>query len=210
MTPAESLRRRVEMFVAIVGGFVLAPVLLAAAIATRITAGPGVIYRQTRLGRGGAPFDLVKFRTMRRPAPGRENPEFDNERLTRVGTWLRSTSIDELPSLWNLFRGEIALVGPRPLPVHYFPRFRGDEYERFQVRPGITGLAQVAGRNAVDWDERLALDVRYVRTRSLLGDTKLLFATVPAVLGGAGVDQADGVTMAVLPGDRPGDRPEKT
>ena len=96
---------------------------------------------------------------MRHPRPGREAPEFDDERLTQVGQWLRATSLDELPSLWNLLRGEIALVGPRPLPVHYWDRFVGDEYERFEVRPGITGLAQVSGRNAIDWPERLALDV---------------------------------------------------
>ena len=119
------------------------PVLVAAAVATRVSAGRGVIYRQRRLGLAGRPFELLKFRSMRHPEPGREAPEFDDERITRVGQWLRATSLDELPSLWNLLRGDITLVGPRPLPVHYWDRFVGDEYERFEVRPGITGLAQI-------------------------------------------------------------------
>jgi lipopolysaccharide/colanic/teichoic acid biosynthesis glycosyltransferase len=176
--------------------------LIGAAIATRVSAGPGVIYRQRRLGLAGRPFELLKFRSMKNPKPGREGPEFDNERLTRVGQWMRTTSIDELPSLFNLLRGEITLVGPRPLPVHYWDRFVGDEYKRFEVRPGITGLAQVSGRNGIDWPERLALDVQYVRTRSLAGDVRILIDTIPAVLGQSGIDQADGVTMHELPADR--------
>ena len=192
------------MLVAAGGLLVASPLLIGAALATRISAGRGVVYKQRRLGLAGRPFELLKFRSMKHPKPGREGPEFDNERLTRVGQWMRATSIDELPSLLNLLRGEITLVGPRPLPVHYWDRFSGDEYERFEVRPGITGLAQVSGRNAVDWPERLALDVQYVRTRSLVGDVRILIDTVPAVLGRSGIDQADGVTMHELPADRVG------
>jgi len=202
--PGELVRRAVDVTVVLIGAVFVIPIATAAALALRIRVGPGVIYRQRRLGLGGHPFDMLKFRTMRHPKPGREAPEFDNERLTRTGQWLRAKSIDELPSLWNLLRGDIGLVGPRPLPVHYFSRFRGDEYRRFEVRPGITGLAQIAGRNTVDWAERLALDVDYVRSRSLLGDARILFGTVPAVLSGSGVDQAEGVTMTELPADRPG------
>jgi lipopolysaccharide/colanic/teichoic acid biosynthesis glycosyltransferase len=176
--------------------------MIAAAVATRLSAGRGVVYRQRRLGLAGRSFELLKFRSMKHPKPDREGPEFDEERLTRVGQWLRATSIDELPSLWNLLRGEITLVGPRPLPVHYWDRFVGDEYERFEVRPGITGLAQVNGRNELDWPERLALDVEYVHTRSLCGDLEILVQTVPAVLKQSGVDQGDGVTMHELPADR--------
>lgn len=104
--------------------------------------------------------------------------------------------------MWNLLRGDLTLVGPRPLPEQYWPRYRGDEYERFYVKPGITGLAQVNGRNTVGWDERLALDVQYVRTRSLRGDLRILIQTVPMVLRRAGVDHAEGVTMHALPEDR--------
>ena len=204
MTLADRLRRIVDVVAAAGGLLLTSPLLLGAAVATRVSAGRGVVYRQRRLGLGGQPFELLKFRSMRHPAPGREAPEFDAERITRVGTWLRATSLDELPSLWNLLRGEITLVGPRPLPVHYWDRYVGDEYERFEVRPGITGLAQVNGRNAVDWPERLALDVTYVRTRSLRGDMRILLDTIPAVLGRSGIDQADGVTMHELPADRAG------
>lgn len=202
MKPIDSVRRAIDVALAAGAAALLSPLIAAAAIAARVSLGPGVLFSQRRLGRGGVPFELLKFRTMRHPAPGREGPEFDDERRTRVGTLLRRTSIDELPSLWNVIVGDIALVGPRPLPVHYFDRFRGDEYERFEVRPGITGLAQVAGRNAVDWDERLALDVEYVRTRSLVGDLRLLVQTVSTVVSGADVDQADGVTMTELPANR--------
>lgn len=202
MTLTDRLRRIVDVVAAAGGLLLTSPLLLGAAVATRVSAGRGVVYRQRRLGLGGRPFELLKFRSMRHPAPGREAPEFDAERITRVGTWLRATSLDELPSLWNLLRGEITLVGPRPLPVHYWDRFVGDEYERFEVRPGITGLAQVNGRNAVDWPERLAFDVTYVRTRSLRGDLRILLDTIPAVLGRSGIDQADGVTMHELPADR--------
>ena len=194
----------VDIVAAACGLLLTSPLLLGAAVATRLSAGRGVVYRQRRLGLAGRPFELLKFRSMRHPAPGREGPEFDGERMTRVGQWMRATSLDELPSLWNLLRGEITLVGPRPLPVHYWDRFVGDEYERFEVRPGITGLAQVNGRNAVDWPERLAFDVEYVRTRTLRGDLRILLETVPAVLGRSGVDQADGVTMHELPADRAG------
>mgnify|MGYP001577422374 FL=1 len=203
MMTGDAVRRLIDVTAAVIGGILLSPIIGAAALATRISAGRGVIYHQRRLGAGGQPFELLKFRTMRHPRPGREDPAYDAERLTRTGQWLRATSIDELPSLLNLFRGDITLVGPRPLPVHYFPRFRGDEYRRFEVRPGITGLAQTAGRNAVDWPDRLALDVEYVESRSLIGDAKLLIGTIPVVLAGSGVEQAEGVTMTELPADRP-------
>jgi lipopolysaccharide/colanic/teichoic acid biosynthesis glycosyltransferase len=202
-TPADAVRRAVDLAVAAVGLVFAAPVFVLAAGAIRLALGPGVLYRAERLGRGGHPFTLLKFRTMRHPAPGQEGPEFDQLRLGRLGRWLRATSLDELPSLVNLLRGDITLVGPRPLPVQYWDRFRGDEYRRFDVRPGITGLAQVSGRNTVDWDSRLALDVEYVVHRSLRGDLAILARTVPAVLRREGVDHAPGVTMHELPPDRP-------
>jgi lipopolysaccharide/colanic/teichoic acid biosynthesis glycosyltransferase len=199
---ADGVRRATDVVVASIGLIVLSPVIAASALAIRLTAGRGVIYRQRRLGLAGHPFELLKFRSMRHPRPGREHPDFDAERRTRVGSWLRATSLDELPSLVNLLRGEITLVGPRPLPVHYWDRFVGDEYERFLVPPGITGLAQVSGRNELDWPERLATDVEYVRTRTLRGDLRILALTVPAVLGRDGVDSAAGVTMHELPAGR--------
>ncbi len=192
-------RRVADVVVAAALLVLLSPVMVVVAVAVRLRMGAPVLFRQRRLGRGGKPFELRKFRSMHAPQPGREGPEFDHERLGRLGRALRSTSLDELPSLVNLLRGDITLVGPRPLPVHYLPRFTAEQRARFEVKPGVTGLAQVAGRNAVDWPERLALDVRYVRERSLRLDARILLRTVPVVLGRTGVDHGDGVTMHELP-----------
>ena len=200
---AELVRRSVDVAVAGIGLAVSAPVLAVVAVLIRVRLGRGVLFRQERLGRGGHPFVLLKFRTMRHAAPGRDGPECDAERLGGFGRFLRSSSLDELPSLWNILRGDVGLVGPRPLPVPYWRRFRGDEYRRFEVRPGLTGLAQINGRNTLDWPERLAIDVEYVVNRSLIGDARILLATIPVVLGRAGIDHAAGVTMHALPPDRP-------
>lgn len=195
---ADSVRRVVDITVATLGLVLTAPLLLAIALVIRVRMGSPVLFSQMRLGRHEQPFRLLKFRSMHAPRPGREAPEFDHERLGRLGRVLRSTSLDELPSLLNLLRGQITLVGPRPLPVHYLSRFTTEQRRRMLVKPGITGLAQVAGRNAVDWPQRLALDVRYVEERSLRSDAAILACTVPLVLGRSGVDHADGVTMNEL------------
>lgn len=203
----ERLRRLVDIIVAIVVLAVGSPVLLAVAVGVRVSLGSPVLFRQQRLGLGGRPFTIVKFRTMRDAEPGREGSQFDGARITRLGRILRRSSLDELAGFFNLLRGDITLVGPRPLPVRYWDRFVGDEYRRFDVRPGITGLAQVAGRNRLDWDERLALDVRYVETRSVVGDIRILLRTIPVVLSGSGVNQVgghlqDATTMTELPPHR--------
>lgn len=200
---ADAVRRVVDVTVALAGIVVLSPVLAVAAVLIRVQMGPGVFFRQRRQGLQGREINLLKFRTMKHPVPGREAPEFDAERITKVGSTLRSTSIDELPSFWNLLKGDITLVGPRPLPVHYWDRYRGEEYRRFEVKPGLTGLAQVSGRNMVDWPERLALDVEYVETRSLLGDLRIILRTIPVVLGRSGISNGEVVTMHELPADRP-------
>jgi lipopolysaccharide/colanic/teichoic acid biosynthesis glycosyltransferase len=200
---ANALRRVVDVAVAGLGLLVASPFLALAAITIRGRLGTGVLFRQRRVGRAGRPFTLLKLRTMRHAEPDREGPEHDAERLTRLGRLLRSSSIDELPSLWNLLRGDITLVGPRPLPVHYWERYRGSEYRRFEVKPGITGLAQVNGRNLVDWPERLALDVRYVDERTLIGDVRILLRTIPMVLRGSGISNGVAATMHALPADRP-------
>jgi lipopolysaccharide/colanic/teichoic acid biosynthesis glycosyltransferase len=199
MKLADGVRRCVDVLVASMLLLLMSPVLIVVFLVVRVLMGSPALFHQRRLGRGGVPFTLYKFRSMHAPAPGREAPEFDNLRLGRLGRTLRSTSLDELPSLVNLLRGDITLVGPRPLPVHYWPRFDDEQLARFEVKPGITGLAQVAGRNAVDWPQRLALDVRYVRERSLLHDVRLLARTIPLVLGRAGVNHGEGVTMHELP-----------
>lgn len=192
-----------DIVVAVAGMALLAPVLAVTALVIRVQMGRGVFFRQRRQGLQGKEIKLVKFRTMKHPVPGREAPQFDVERITKMGSFLRSTSIDELPSFWNLLKGDITLVGPRPLPVHYSDRYRGEERRRFEVKPGLTGLAQVSGRNLVDWPERLALDVEYVKTRSLVGDLKIVLRTVPVVLGRSGISNGEVVTMHELPADRP-------
>jgi lipopolysaccharide/colanic/teichoic acid biosynthesis glycosyltransferase len=192
------MRRCVEVVVAAVAVVVGAPVLAAVAIALRYRQGPPVLFRQPRLGRGGQSFELWKFRTMtdERNSDGALLP--DAERLTAFGRWLRSTSLDELPELWNVLRGEMSLVGPRPLPVAYQNRFTLTEARRMEVCPGLTGWAQINGRNAVDWDERLAMDVWYVDHQSLWLDLRILARTAGVVLSRQGVVAEGFATMHEL------------
>ena len=182
---------------------VASPLLVAIATVVRSQLGSPVLFHQVRIGKDEVPFTMWKFRTMtdaRDPSTGELLP--DAERLGRFGRWLRATSLDELPELWNVARGDMHLVGPRPLPVHYLPRFLPSERARHRVRPGITGLAQVSGRNALGWDERLALDVWYVEHRSLRLDLSIARRTVAAVVRRHGVSADDEATMAELPTDR--------
>ena len=153
-----------------------------------------MLFRQPRPGKNGQVFELVKFRSMVAPDPSRALVT-DAQRLTSFGTWLRSTSLDELPTLWNVLRGDMSLVGPRPLLVQYLDRYTPDQARRHEVRPGVTGLAQISGRNGVEWSERLRLDVEYVDQRSLRLDARILKATVMLVLRRRGVSGADSVTM---------------
>ncbi len=195
----EAFRRVVDLAVAACGLLIAAPVGVVVALVVRVRMGSPVLFRQCRLGLGGVPFDLYKFRSMRPALPGREAPEFDHERLGRLGRMLRVSSLDELPSLLNLLRGDLTLVGPRPLPQHYWPRFSAAQRARFEVKPGITGLAQVSGRNRLDWPQRLALDVSYVQRRSLWLDLRLLARTVPTVFSRAGVNDDGSTTSHELP-----------
>lgn len=165
------------------------PALAAVAAVSRAVQGPGVFFRQLRAGLGGKPFMLLKFRTMR------DGPGDDNARTTRFGRWLRATSLDELPQLFHVLSGKMSLVGPRPLPVAYLPRYTPEENRRHLVRPGITGYAQVNGRNAISWERKLALDVWYVDHLSLRVDLAILCRTAAAVLTRRGVNAGHGVTM---------------
>jgi len=171
------------------------PIVLLVACIVRFQLGPPILFRQTRIGLHGGPFMLLKCRTMR-DATGPDGPPLpDPERLTRFGRWLRSTSLDELPSLWNVIRGDMALVGPRPLLPEDLPLYTARQARRHEVRPGITGWAQVNGRNALSWEHRLEMDVWYVENRSLSLDLKILLLTVGAVLGRRGVSQPGHATM---------------
>jgi lipopolysaccharide/colanic/teichoic acid biosynthesis glycosyltransferase len=181
----------------------LAPVLGAVALAVRASMGAPVLFRQRRLGWRERPFEIVKFRTMRDAHDADGSPLPDADRLTRTGAFLRRTSLDELPQLWNVLRGEMSLVGPRPLYVHYLPFYTDRERRRHSVRPGITGLAQVTGRNTLPWDERLALDVEYVERTSPALDLGILFRTVRKVFGGQDVVTVPGSALRPLPHYRP-------
>lgn len=171
------------------------PLLLAVAVLVRIKLGAPVFFRQPRPGRDGRIFQMTKFRSMtdERDAAGELLP--DAVRLTAFGRWLRATSLDELPELLNVLRGDMSLVGPRPLLVKYLPRYSARQARRHEVRPGITGLAQVMGRNALTWDEKFEWDVRYVETRSLLLDLRILLLTVKAVVFRTGISAAGEATM---------------
>lgn len=158
----------------------LAPVLLATAVAVRLALGRPILFRQTRAGRGGAPFTVLKFRSM---AEG-EAP--DAARLSRFGRALRASALDELPQLLNVLRGDMSLVGPRPLPLHYLRHYSPAQARRLAVRPGLAGLAQAAGRNAVPWDRRLALDARYAANPTAAGDLRILLRCAALALTGAG------------------------
>jgi lipopolysaccharide/colanic/teichoic acid biosynthesis glycosyltransferase len=179
---------------------VAAPIAVGVAIAIRVTDGSPVLFRQARSGRGGRPFQLVKFRTMRAATTLDWDPRTDSARLTRLGGFLRASSLDELPTLLNVVRGDVSLVGPRPLPVQYLSRYSDEQARRLEVRPGITGWAQVNGRNALTWDDKLALDVWYVDHRSFRLDLRILARTIRQVLRREGIDHGAGVTMTEFRG----------
>jgi sugar transferase EpsL len=187
------MKRSIDVIGAAVLGVLLLPLCLLVAALIRITMGSPVFFVQERPGLGGRPFQLVKFRTMAVPEPGRTAP--DAERLTRVGRWLRATSLDELPELLSVLKGEMSLVGPRPLLMEYLPLYSERQARRHRVRPGITGWAQINGRNSLSWNERLEMDVWYVENRSTWLDLKILAATPWAVLRRKGITQRGHATM---------------
>lgn len=186
------MKRLFDAVVAGVGLVVLAPVIAATAVVVAVGLGRPVLFRQARAGLRGSEFEVLKFRTMLPMTPDRVS---DAERLTPLGRFLRSTSLDELPSLWNVVRGDLSLVGPRPLPVRYLDRYTLEQARRHEVRPGITGLAQVRGRNRLSWEEKFTLDVEYVARRSFALDLAILAATVRVVLRRDGIS-ADGEVTA--------------
>lgn len=184
-----------DVFLAVMALIVLSPVLLAVAILIRVKLGAPVIFKQERAGKNGKPYYMYKFRSMSDARD--ENNELlpDEQRLGKFGKTLRSTSLDELPSLWNVIRCETSLVGPRSLYVRYNDLYNEEQARRLEVRPGITGLAQINGRNAISWEKRFEYDVRYVDSITFLGDWKILFKTVGKVFKREGITSATSVTM---------------
>lgn len=179
----------------------LSPVIAIVAWQISRKMGSPVLFRQTRPGLNGRPFQMVKFRTMKDAVDAEGNPLPDSERLTPFGQFLRSSSLDELPELWNVLKGDMSLVGPRPLLMEYLPLYSPEQYRRHEVRPGVTGWAQVNGRNSLSWDEKFKLDVWYVDNRSLWLDIKILFLTVKKVLVRDGISAEGEATMAKFTGN---------
>lgn len=183
------MKRGFDILGAALALLILLPLLLSIAVLVRLKLGQPVLFRQLRPGLRGQPFRLVKFRTMRDLNDETGNPLPDEKRLTEFGKWLRRTSLDELPELWNVLKGEMSLVGPRPLLMDYLPLYSAEQARRHEVRPGITGWAQVMGRNALSWEEKFALDLWYVEHQSFWLDMKILVMTVARVFSGAGVSK---------------------
>jgi lipopolysaccharide/colanic/teichoic acid biosynthesis glycosyltransferase len=192
---ALALKRAMDVAGAATGLLLLSPVLAATALAVGASVGRPLLFRQVRPGLGGRPFTILKFRTMREPRPGEVWWETSEERLTRVGRFLRRASLDELPELWNVLVGEMSLVGPRPLLVEYLETYTPDERRRHDVRPGITGWAAVNGRHVIRFKERLALDVWYVDHWSLALDLRILARTVVQVLSRTDVSDTEDLSL---------------
>jgi len=186
------VRRVVDLVVATVAAAVLSPLAALIALAIRITMGRPVLFRQQRSGRHGAEFSIAKFRTMRAP---KYPDEPDAARLSRVGALLRSTSLDELPQLLNVFRGEMTLIGPRPTLPEQVAHYSAHQRRRLEIRPGITGYAQVKGRNSITWPERIELDIWYIDNRTLLLDLRILLRTVLNLVRREGITGPGGVNQ---------------
>jgi sugar transferase EpsL len=183
------MKRAIDVAVAAIGLVVLSPVMAVVAVLVRVRLGRPVLFTQTRPGMHAEPFTIYKFRTMR------DGPGTDAERLTNFGRFLRSSSLDELPELVNILKGDMSVVGPRPLLMQYLERYTPEQARRHDVRPGLTGLAQVSGRNATTWADRLGLDVWYVDHRSLWLDLKIIGRTLRSVFAREGISQPGEATM---------------
>lgn len=202
------VKRLMDIAISTLALTVLSPVLAVVALVVRQRLGSPILFRQVRPGRAGKPFEMIKFRTMRDAVDADGQPLSDAERLTPFGRFLRSTSLDELPGLWNVLKGDMSLVGPRPLLVEYLPLYTPEQARRHDVRPGVTGWAQVNGRNAISWEQKFDLDVWYVDHHNLLLDLKILFLTVLKVLNRDGISAAGSATAEKFAGSRDAVTPE--
>ena len=199
------MKRLFDIGLSLLTLLVLSPILLGAALAVFIDSGAPVFFRQTRVGKGGQLFGMFKFRSMRQGAES-TGPYFtqDNDvRITRVGKFIRRTSIDELPQLINVLRGDISLIGPRPLLTEYLPLYNAAQRRRHQVRPGITGWAQVNGRNTISWERKFDYDIHYVDNLSFGLDAKIFFLTILKILKGEGISADNSATMEKFKGEAP-------
>jgi len=196
------LKRVFDIVASSVALLLLSPVILIVAIQIRRRLGSPILFRQTRPGKDGKPFQMIKFRTMLDAVDKQGNPLPDGQRMTPFGSFLRSASLDELPELWNVLKGEMSLVGPRPLLMEYLPLYSQEQYRRHEARPGVTGWAQVNGRNAISWEDKFKLDVWYVDNQSFLLDLRILFLTVKKVLVRDGISGEGEATMSKFTGNK--------
>lgn len=196
------LKRTFDIFAAFFGLIVLSPIMIFLAWKIRRKLGSPVLFRQVRPGLNGKPFEMVKFRTMRDATDeeGRQLP--DNQRMTSFGSFLRSSSLDELPELWNVLKGEMSLVGPRPLLMEYLPLYTPEQYRRHDVRPGITGWAQINGRNSLSWEDKFKLDTWYVDNKTMRLDIKIICLTLKKVIVKEGISADGEATMSKFTGQK--------
>lgn len=195
-----NLKETLDIVLSLITLIFLLPVILVVAILVYISMGKPIIFSQLRPGKNGRIFTFYKFRTMTSQCDANGNPLSDEQRLTALGKFLRQTSLDELPQLWNVLKGDMSLIGPRPLLVRYLSRYTPEQANRHQVKPGITGLAQISGRNSLSWEEKFKLDVWYVKNWSLWLDLKILFLTVWKVIKREGISQEGQATMEEFTG----------
>ncbi|AVD84309.1 sugar transferase [Pseudomonas sp. SWI6] len=195
------LKRFIDILFSLLGLIVLMPVIIVIAVIIRRKLDSPVLFRQLRPGRGGRPFEMIKFRTMRDAVDARGLPLSDAERMTKLGAFLRASSLDELPELWNVLKGDMSLVGPRPLLMEYLPLYNARQYRRHDVRPGVTGWAQVNGRNSLTWEKKFELDVWYVENRSVWLDAKIIFLTLQKVIKRDGISADGEATMSKFTGN---------
>lgn len=194
------LKRSLDIIIASTALILLSPLYLYVAHKVKKNLGSPVLFRQVRPGLHGKPFEMIKFRTMKDAVDAQGNPLPDSERLTPFGKMLRSTSLDEMPELWNVIKGDMSIVGPRPLLMEYLPLYNKEQAKRHDVRPGMTGHAQVNGRNAISWEEKFKLDTWYVENRSTWLDFKIMLKTVKKVIARDDISEAGEATMSRFTG----------
>ena len=196
------LKRLLDIIIASIALILLSPLYAFVAYKVKKNLGSPILFRQVRPGLHGKPFEMIKFRTMKDAVDADGNPLPDSERLTPFGKMLRSTSLDEMPELWNVIKGDMSVVGPRPLLTEYLPLYSAEQAKRHHVRPGMTGHAQVNGRNAIGWEEKFKLDTWYVENQSTLLDFKIMFKTVHKVLAKDDISAEGEVTMTKFTGTK--------